>query len=141
MVAGAAIGGAVLSAKQAQDQASQEASISEFNEARALQEKGEIERAGDISTSGILRQNQRGLASQRVGKRLTGTPLLLQLESAEFGALDAFENRRNFQIRANQAQSEADLEKLKGKSALKAGRLRAGTALLKGAGGAAGAFI
>ena len=134
VAAAATIATTVMSMKQAQDQAAQESSIAEFNEARALQEKQEIERAGKITTSEIRRGTQRDLASQRVGQRMTGSPLLLQLEIAKYGALDAFENQRNYQISANQAQSEANLEKLKGRSALKAGKLRAGTSLVGGIG-------
>jgi hypothetical protein len=103
------------------------------------QKAGERRKAGkaavDIEKE-QLRRNIETLRARRAGAGVTeaGTPLLLELEAVKVGTLDAIQIGRNIEIGAQQAESAAELAKIKGRAAKAEGKLRAGVSLFRTAG-------
>ena len=142
--AGAAIAGGISAAQSARQQGFTSQAIAEFNAQRAEQEATERERAGAVAASELRKRNRRLLSSQRAafgkaGVRAAGSPLLVQLETAELGGADVATLQRNIRIGAGRFRSQAELLRIRGTSTRRAGRLRAGQALFRG--GAQGAGI
>lgn len=129
--AAAAVSGGVLSAKGAKAQAEAEAQAAEYNrQIAAAEASAEEER--------IRRRNRLALAEQRAGLaklgiEVSGTPLERLADTATEYEYDALGVRRF-------GESSSQLERMRGRAALKAGRLAAKGAIISGIGQAAGAF-
>ena len=128
----ASVGGGILQARGAQEQAGSIEDAARFNAAAALQR-------GRAEESRIRRASRRKVSSQRVafakaGVELVGSPLERLAENAAELELDAV----NAGI---EARNTAFLERQRGKSAKKIGRNRAGAALLSGTTRGAGIFL
>ncbi len=127
--AGLKIGGGVLQAKAARDQADAIAEASEFN---ALQ----AEQQGLVEEGRLRRLARRKLSTQRVlfakaGVTLEGSPLFFLAQNAGELELDAANARIS-------ARNSARLDRERADVALDAGRTAAGAALLSGLAGAIG---
>ena len=131
-VAGLKIGGGVLQAKAARDQADAIAEAAEFN---ALQ----AEQQGLAEEGRLRRLARRKISTQRVlfakaGVTLEGSPLFFLAQNAAELELDAANARIN-------ARNSARLDRERAEVALDAGRTAAGAALLSGLAGAAGTAL
>ena len=135
--AGAAIAGGISAAQAARQQGLTSQAIAEFDAQRAEQEATERERAGAVAASELRKRNIKLLSSLRAafgkaGVRAAGSPLLVQLETAELGAADVATLQRDIRIGAGRFRSQAELLRVRGTSARRTGRLRAGQALFRG---------
>ncbi len=103
------------------------------------QEAGERRKAGKAAVDiekDQLKRNIELLRARRAasGVQSAGTPLLVELEAVKIGTLDAIQTGRNIETGAQQAESAAELARIKGKAAKAEGKLRAGTSLVRTAG-------
>ena len=109
-------------------------------EAKRLEvEAGERRKAGKAAVDiekDQLRRNIETLRARRAkaGVQPAGTPLLLELEAVKIGTLDAIQTGRNIETGAQQAESAAELARIKGRAAKAEGKLRAGASLFRTAG-------
>ena len=132
-------GSAIMQGEAAEDAAEYNAAVAE-NDARAAAEQSQYEAAR------IRDRNRRILASQRVGQAKSGLSLTgsfqdLQMDSAIQGEMDALAAIYTGQIAAGSAQARAQLSRLEGRSAKRAGYLGAGGSILTGASDVAGLKI
>jgi len=136
--AGAAIviGSAAVGIVQAQQQASSQKALAEFNAEQDDERALRREAAGRIALDERKRQARRLISSQRAafgkaGVRGEGTPLLTQIDTAENLAQDALTEQFNIRTGVQQARSRAEISRIQGRSAVRAGRLRVGQQLFQ----------
>lgn len=111
--------------------------MNKFNAEVAARDAENKKKAGAAQKEEVQDRTRRVLSSLRAsnaksGFTTQGTPLLVQLEQAELGALDAETTEYNTRIGVQKSLSERALYKLQGASARRQGNLGAGQALLKG---------
>ena len=132
------VASAALSAKSAADEGASQQSIAKFNAALKEQEATRREQAGSLALSRRKKESAKLLSSQRAAfakagvRGDTGSPLLTQIDSAENLTLDALTEQFNIQTGVQQARAQAEIFRLKGKSAARAGKIGVGSAALQG---------
>ncbi len=137
-VAGA-IGAGVTAAKAAGFSGDLQGKLAEREakrlELEAVQRRKAGKAAVDIEKD-QLRRNIETLRARRAaaGVQSAGTPLLFELEAVRIGTLDAIQTGANIEIGAQQAESAAELARIRGRAAKEEGKLRAGTSLFRTAG-------
>lgn len=128
----------VLAAKSASDQAATSSSIAKFNATLKEQEATRREQAGSLALSRRKKESNRLLSSQRAAfakagvRGDTGSPLLTRIDTAENLTMDALTEQFNIQTGVQQARASAELLRVQGKSAARAGKIAVGGALFKG---------
>lgn len=106
-------------------------------EAQRLEREAEERRVSGRAAVDIekdrLKRNIESLRARRAasGVQEAGTPLLVELEAVEVGTLDVINIGRNIEIGAQQAESAADIARIRGTAARREGRVRAGTSLFR----------
>jgi hypothetical protein len=132
------IASSVLSAKSAADEGASQQSIAKFNATLKEQEATRREQAGALALSRRKKESEKLLSSQRAAfakagvRGDTGSPLLTQIDTAENLTLDALTEQFNIQTGVQQARAQAQLFRLQGKSAARAGKIGVGSAALQG---------
>lgn len=127
---------AIMQGEAAEDAAKYNAAVAE-NDARAAAEQSQYE------AQRIRERNRRILATQRAsqassGLALTGSFEDVQLDSAIQGEMDALAAIYTGQINAGSAEARAQLARLEGRNAKRAGYMKAGGTLIGGASSAYG---
>ena len=143
---GATAASAALAAQQARQQGKDASAIAEHNAQLVRKQAGEkveaLKVAGQAKQKQILDERRRVLARNRAkfgkaGVTMEGSPLLVQQEVAKNITQDAamanFNNQVEIRRTISAAEGEAELSLLRGKSAERAGKLKAGAALFSGA--------
>ena len=125
------------SAYTAHQEAKSQAAIAKYNQEVAQQEALAKERAGKAAVEEKREETRRLLAAQRArygasGVSTEGTPILVQLEQAKRGALDAWTMGQNIRAGVRRSRAEADIYGMRAKSAKRAGRLGVGQSLFSG---------
>ena len=87
-----------------------------------------------------LKSRQRALYAKAGVVAATGSPLLVQVETAGQLELSALDVERGGTIQAAQLRNQSMLDRMAGKSARTAGNLNAGATLLQGAGSSLGTY-
>ncbi|WP_043588415.1 hypothetical protein [Geminisphaera colitermitum] len=139
----ASVAGAGVSAYSSIQQGKATERLNNYNAALAQQEASVKERDSRIAANAQREQNAALLARQRalyaksgvVGT--TGTPLLVQSETAATLERSALDIERTGNIEAGRYRQQAVLDRMAGKSARRAGTLNAGATILGGVGSAA----
>lgn len=131
--------GTGLSYAAAQEQAANQKKLANYNAAVAEQTAALREKAGKAKTEEMNERRNRLLSSMTANRAKrgilsTGSPIFVELETAENMTLDALTEGYNVKIGVQQAQQEAVAYRMQAKSAVREGRLNAGTALFSGAG-------
>ncbi len=131
------VGGTVLQAQAAKNQADTQEGIAKFNAQVKEQEAEQRRIAGKARADAIRKDTRRSLSRARTqtaksGFTPEGSPLLKELEIAEVGALDALTERFNTEIGVQRSLQESVFQKKQAKSARRAGRLGVGQALFSG---------
>lgn len=129
-------GSAIAQGEAAEDAAKYNAAVAN-NDAAAANDQAQYE------ASRIRDRNRRILASQRAGQAKSGLAMSgsfsdVQLDSTIQGEMDALAAIYTGQINAGSAQARAQLAKLEGRNAKRAGYMGAGGSLLTGASTVAG---
>jgi hypothetical protein len=120
--------------------------LAKYNAAQGRINADAAMRDADIRANAIRQRNRIALGKQRAALGAsgvvadTGSPLLLQLNSAAELEKDAIEAERQGGIEAGKMLQQAELDLIEGKNAKKAGKIGAVSSILKGVGSAAGAF-
>lgn len=128
-----------MSYAASQEQAKNQEAMAKYNASVKEQEAALRERAGKAKTEEMLERRNRLLSSMTANRAKrgilsTGSPVLVELETAENMTLDALTEGYNTKIGVMQAKQEAEAYRFQAKSAVREGRLNAGTALFSGAG-------
>ncbi len=135
----ATIGAGITAANAATFSGELQSKLAE-REAKLQEQKAEQRRKAGRAAVDIekdqLKRNIETLRARRAKAGVTeaGTPLLLELEAVKVGTLDAIQTGFNIEVGAQQAESAAELARIKGKAAKAEGKLRAGTSLFRTAG-------
>lgn len=136
LITGAIVGGTALAIAGAKQQSETEQALADYDAQVADREAALRKDVGKIAVEEQREDTQRLLSSQRAafGKAGVGgvSPALVALETAERGELDALRTQFNVEAGVERARSQADISRLKGKSAARAGTLRQGQALFGG---------
>ena len=132
-----------LSYMAAQEQAASQNKLMKYNASVKEQEAALRERAGKAKTEEMKERRNRLLSSMTANRAKrgilsTGSPVLVELETAENMTLDALTEGYNTKIGVMQAKQEAEAYRFQAKSAVREGKLNAGAALFSGAGQVAG---
>lgn len=137
---------ASVSAYSAYEQGQTQRKISKFNEKVAKNAAIAQRQAAAVEAEAKREEYQRILGAQRAGigaagvQASEGTPLLVQIDSAEKAALNEARIRYSGEVGAQQQEAEALIQGYIGKRAARRGYIEAGAHLLQGAGAAAGAY-
>lgn len=96
-------------------------------------------RDGRIMSNASRRQSERLKSRQRAlyaksGVTSAGSPLIIQAEQAAQAEMQALDIERNAENQAQAQRQQAELDRMQGKSAYRAGLYGAGSTLLQGAG-------
>lgn len=108
-------------------------------DAKASRQSAEYEAGRKRKETERLLGRQRALYS-KAGVTFEGSPLLLMEETAAEGEIDALMIQREGKLRASRYQSEAELSRMKGSAAQRAGYWGAGSTLLTGGSSAASVY-
>jgi hypothetical protein len=131
-------GSAVISGIQAHQQAKQSAAIAKYNEQVAIEQAKAKEAAGKIRLEERQKRTRQLIESQTAvigaaGVRGgTGSPLLLRLQTAEQGALDALTEQFQTRVGVQESLSQAELFRVERKAARDRGRLGIGATIFGG---------
>lgn len=142
----AAVIGAAVSAYGAYSNTQAQAAAARYNAKLATnqsinaanQANVEIERRRELYARQMGAQRAAIGASGIEGSE--GSPLLLEVDSAEQAALDLERVKYEGEIKSTAYQSEVNLQKFAAKTAVRQGYVSAGASLLSGAGSAAGYY-
>ena len=146
--AGAAAGGyaAISGAQSASAQGKQQKALSEYN-AQVQKQDAKAKQLEGLDKSHLMRERTRRLLADQqsvYGKAgvdtTSGSPLYVQMKTAELGEIDALMAGHNAQIGANRSYQQSRFDVQMGKSARRMGRMAAGQSLFSGAGTAAGLY-
>ena len=144
--AAAAIIAALVTAYAAYEQGQTQQAIGKYNQKVAQNEAIARRQAAAIEADNKREQYASILASQRAGLggagviSSEGTPLLVQMESAERAALNEARIRYSGEVGARASESEAIIQGYIGKKAAQRGYIQAGASLLQGAADAYGSY-
>lgn len=138
----AAVGAAysAYSASEAQAQANR------YNAKLAKNQAINAANAAQVEIANRREHYNRQMAAQRAALGASGvdpsegTPLLVQIDSAEQAALDLSRVRYQGEVRSTAYQSEANLQKFYARANLRQGYITAGASLMSGAAKATGAY-
>lgn len=127
-----------ISYSAARQQAESQKGWNKYNAAVAKRDAEARERAGKAKVEELQLRRNRLLSSMRAdraksGVTKEGSPLLKEIETAELMTLDALTEGYNTRVGVQQKESEAELYRMKAKSATREGRLMAGQSLFSGA--------
>lgn len=142
----AAVIGSAVAAYGAISSAQQQAQAAKFNQKVAKNAAIAQRQAAQIEEDNKRQEYAAILASQRsaIGgsgvMASEGSPLLVQIDSAEKAALNLSRIRYSGEVGAQAQESEAVIQGYYGKKALSRGYQQAGASLLRGAGTAAGGY-
>ena len=125
------IGSAIQAGRSQKKMADYNAAVSE-RDALAAEQKAEYDIAAHRRRTRKMLGKQRALYG-KAGVTFEGSPLLVMEETAAEAELDALAIRYSGDIAASRHRSVADIERIRGKQARKAGYIKAGTTLLTGA--------
>lgn len=130
-----------VSAMGAMSAANAEANAAKYNASIAERNAQIAKNKGIADEAAKRRETRRMLGKQRAaigasGLQAVGTPLLALEETAALGELDALTIRDNANKDQTSYKMDANLSRMRAKSAKRAGTLRAAGALLGGVGGA-----
>lgn len=145
VLAAAAVASAAIGATAAYSQGQSQKNMAEYNAKMAqYQAQREQEAAADRAQR-YQKEAQRRLSSMRAGYlasgvSMEGTPLLTLMESAQEAAKDEVRIKRQGDMVSWGLLSEANLSKMRGKSAYTQGVMGAGSSLLGGAARAYGLY-
>jgi len=143
--AAASVGGAVMQAQASRTQAKAQAAINERNARIQEQEAKMQERAGLDAAERSQQETRRAIAAAKVGYAKggvtsAGSPLLLEIDAEQQGALEALTLRQNAAFASSRSLGGASISRLAGQSALRAGRTSSAASLLGGASQLAGQY-
>lgn len=129
---------ALAGRQAAKDQADSQEALAAYNAQVAEQDAKAKLIAGTEAAKERRQQTRRLISSMRAttakaGVTTAGSPLLVMLEQAEIGELDAQTEMYNAQVGAGQSTQAAAMSRLRGKSYKQAGKLAAGQSLIGGA--------
>lgn len=135
---GVALAGTALQVQASRSQAKQQKAIGEQNAELFRRDADAKRTAGKLETDRRKDRLRRLLSSQtagfgKAGVRLTGSPLIVQLDTAERETFDALIAGFNVETGVQTSLAQADIEEFKGGIARTTGQLRTGQALLSGA--------
>lgn len=141
----AVIGAAVSAYAQYQAGQAQAASL-KYQQKVAENQAIAARQAAQVAAENARERHQRVMAAQRArlgaaGVMSTeGSPLIVQMESAEQAALEEARIRYSGEVQAGGVESQAVLSGFQARQARTAGTLGAGASLLSGVGGAYGTY-
>ena len=131
LAAVASAAGTVVSADASRKAANYNADVAEQN-AIAIKNQNEVNEQAHRDNIRKILSSQRALYG-RSGVTMEGSPLLVQLDTAEQGELDALAIRYGGDVAAAKERSTANLYRMQGSQATTIGAINAGTTLLSGA--------
>jgi hypothetical protein len=124
--------GAITAGQQAKQQAQMQSEVY-ARQAERERQIGELNAARKRKSNERIGGSQRALLSAGGGDMSQGSALLAQQELAGEGELNARLVESNAEAKVSSLQAQQVLERMRGSAAGKAGYVRAGSALLKGA--------
>lgn len=138
--------GAIVSAYATYQQSKAQSESLRYQSEQARNQATAAQHAAGIAAQNEHEKNQRVLAAQRARYGAAGvmgsegTPLLVQMQSAETAALEEARIRYGGEVQAQNLESASRLRRYEANVTRRAGVVAAGASLLKGAGSAAGAY-
>jgi len=135
---------ALISAYASYEGGRQQQKLANYNASLAERAAARAKKKAALEAQLQRRRNQQVLGRHRAVaaasgvESTTGTPLLVQLDTATESELDALAIKYGGDVEAAKLRSEASMERFRGKIAYKQGQLNAGVSLLQGVGRAYG---
>lgn len=142
----AIVAGAGISAYSSYEQGQSQKAISNYNAQVAENEAKQRAQDAQVAANAQRAQNEALKAKQRAlfakaGVVAAGTPLLVQAEQAATLEMSALEIERTGNMDAARLRSQAELDRMQGKSAARAGTMQAAGTVLSGVGSAGAVAI
>lgn len=133
----AVAGSTVMSGISSYQQGQSQEAINKYNAKVSVQEATARKQSGQLASQQEQERTQRLLSAQvagygKAGVTMEGTPLVVQIKTAERAAFDDLVNKYNTEVGVGQSLSEAELYRKKGNIASRAGLMGAGASLFSG---------